>query len=132
MLHFVFTVFSLSNHGQKIMVQNHLQELALVIGRMGLKLVIFMLVRISIALTIKLENIVRLLKISGKVWIATKKDEEEYKARMIIMIGIAKFLLLQALAFRGQDESSSSNNRGNFLEMLKWYKGKDKEAENFS
>jgi hypothetical protein len=72
------------------MVQNHLQELALVIGRMGLKLVIFMLVRISIALTIKLENIVRLLKISGKVWIATKKDEEEYKARMIIMIGIAK------------------------------------------
>jgi hypothetical protein len=59
---------------------------------------------------------------------ATKKDEEEYKARMIIMIGIAKILLLQALAFRGHDESSGSNNRGNFLEMLKWYKGKDEKA----
>uniref|UniRef100_A0A8I6Y8A0 TTF-type domain-containing protein n=1 Tax=Hordeum vulgare subsp. vulgare TaxID=112509 RepID=A0A8I6Y8A0_HORVV len=59
---------------------------------------------------------------------ATKKEEEEYKARMTIMIGIAKFLLLQALAFRGHDESSRSNNRGNFLEMLKWYKGKDDKA----
>ena len=59
---------------------------------------------------------------------ATKKDEEEYKASITIMIGIAKFLLLQALAFRGHDESSSSNNRGNFLEMLKWYKGKDEKA----
>ena len=59
---------------------------------------------------------------------ATKKDEEDYKARITIMIGIAKFLLLQALAFRGHDESSGSNNIGNFLEMLKWYKGKDEKA----
>ena len=59
---------------------------------------------------------------------ATKKDEEEYKARITIMIGIANFLLLQALAFRGHDESSRSNNKGNFLEMLKWYKGKDEKA----
>jgi hypothetical protein len=36
----------------------------------------------------------------------TKKGEEEYKACMMIMIGIANFLLLQALAFRGHDESS--------------------------
>ena len=59
---------------------------------------------------------------------ATKKDEEEYRARLTIMLGIAKFLLLQALAFRGHDESSSSSNRGNFLEMLKWYKEKDENA----
>ncbi|KAI4965078.1 hypothetical protein ZWY2020_057526 [Hordeum vulgare] len=59
---------------------------------------------------------------------ATKKDEEEYKARMTIMIGIAIFFLLQALAFRGHDEFSRSNNRGNFLEMLKWYKGNDEKA----
>ncbi|KAH7676979.1 Ribonuclease H-like protein [Dioscorea alata] len=31
------------------------------------------------------------------------------------------FLLLQGLAFRRHDESSSSTNRGNFLEMLNWY-----------
>jgi hypothetical protein len=36
---------------------------------MELKLVVFMLVRISIVLTIKLEKNARLLKIRGKVWI---------------------------------------------------------------
>ena len=60
--------------------------------------------------------------------VATKKDEEEYRARLTIMLAISKFLLLQALAFRGHDESSSSNNRGNFLEMLKWYKERDEKV----
>ncbi|XP_062209975.1 uncharacterized protein LOC133911654 [Phragmites australis] len=59
---------------------------------------------------------------------ASKKEEEDYRARITIMLGIAKFLLLQALAFRGHDESSSSKNKGNFLEMLKWYKEKDEKA----
>jgi hypothetical protein len=54
--------------------------------------------------------------------------EEKYKARLIIVLGIVRFLLLQALAFRGHDESSSSTNRGNFLEMLEWYKNKDPKA----
>jgi hypothetical protein len=47
---------------------------------------------------------------------------------LTIVLGIVRFLILQALAFRGHDESSSSTNRGNFLEMLEWYKNKDPKA----
>jgi hypothetical protein len=32
------------------------------------------------------------------------------------------------MLFRGHDESSSSSNKGNFLEMVEWYKAKDKNA----
>ena len=59
-----------------------------------------------------------------------KKSEEEYKGRMLIILGVIRFLLLQAHAFRGHDESSSSGNKGNFLEMVEWYKAKDKNAAN--
>jgi hypothetical protein len=53
------------------------------------------------------------------VWSAwSTEDEEKYKARITIMLGIVIFLLLQALAFRGHDESATSSNKGNFLEML--------------
>jgi hypothetical protein len=53
-----------------MMVLNPLQRLGLIIGRMQLKLVIFfMLVKISIVLTIKLGNTARLSEISGNVWI---------------------------------------------------------------
>ncbi|XP_066322825.1 uncharacterized protein [Miscanthus floridulus] len=44
------------------------------------------------------------------------------------MLGIARFLLLQALAFRGHDESKTSRNKGNFMEMLEWYRKKDPKA----
>jgi hypothetical protein len=56
------------------------------------------------------------------------KDQQVYKARMIIMLGVIRFLMLQALAFRGHDESESSKNKGNFLEMMDWYKKKDPNA----
>ncbi|XP_044321404.1 uncharacterized protein [Triticum aestivum] len=59
----------------------------------------------------------------------TIKTQEEYKARLIIILGVIRFLLLQALAFRGHDESSSSKNRGNFLEMMSWYREKDPNAK---
>jgi hypothetical protein len=63
------------------------------------------------------------------VWTVTSAMEEEaYKARLTIMLGIARFLLLQALAFRGHDESKTSKNKGNFLEMLEWYRKKDPKA----
>jgi hypothetical protein len=54
--------------------------------------------------------------------------EEEYRGRLIIILGVVRFLLLQAHAFRGHDESSKSSNKGNFLEMLDWYKEKDAKA----
>ncbi|KAL6645705.1 hypothetical protein ACP70R_017313 [Stipagrostis hirtigluma subsp. patula] len=58
----------------------------------------------------------------------SNKKDEKYRARMIIILGVARFLLLQAHAFRGHDETESSTNKGNFLEMLRWYKEKDKKA----
>jgi hypothetical protein len=59
-----------------------------------------------------------------------KKMEEEYKGCLLVILGVVRFLLLQALAFRGHDESSTSSNKGNFLELLKWYKDKDKNVAN--
>uniref|UniRef100_A0A453F7R8 DUF4371 domain-containing protein n=1 Tax=Aegilops tauschii subsp. strangulata TaxID=200361 RepID=A0A453F7R8_AEGTS len=55
----------------------------------------------------------------------SNKKEEEYKARLLIIMGIVKFLLLQALAFRGHDESTSSMNKGNFRELLDLFIKKD-------
>jgi hypothetical protein len=59
----------------------------------------------------------------------TNSEQEKYKARLLILLGVVKFLLLQGLAFRGHDESSTSKNKGNFKEMLEWYTKKDPEAE---
>ncbi|KAL6870766.1 hypothetical protein ACP4OV_014614 [Aristida adscensionis] len=59
-----------------------------------------------------------------------KKSKEEYKGRLIVVLGVIRFLLLQALAFRGHDESCDSDNKGNFLEMVQWYKEKDKNVAN--
>ncbi|WVZ50939.1 hypothetical protein U9M48_002142, partial [Paspalum notatum var. saurae] len=57
-----------------------------------------------------------------------KTGEEIYKGRLIIILGVVRFLLLQAHAFCGHDESANSSNKGNFLEMIEWYKGKDENA----
>ena len=59
----------------------------------------------------------------------SQKQEEEYKARLLIILGIVKFLILQALAFRGHDESTSSMNKGNFKELLDLFIKKDPKVE---
>ncbi|KAH7681808.1 Ribonuclease H-like protein [Dioscorea alata] len=51
----------------------------------------------------------------------SKEMEIAYRARITAVLRVVRFLLLQGLAFRGHDESSSSTNKGNFLEMLNWY-----------
>jgi hypothetical protein len=63
------------------------------------------------------------------VWaVTTAAEEVAYKAHLTIMLGIPRFLLLQALAFCGHDESKTSKNKGNFLEMLDRYRKKDPKA----
>ncbi|XP_039133325.1 zinc finger MYM-type protein 1-like [Dioscorea cayenensis subsp. rotundata] len=47
--------------------------------------------------------------------------EVEYRTRLTAVLDVTRFLLKQGLAFRGHDESSSSLNKGNFLELLEWY-----------
>jgi hypothetical protein len=38
--------------------------------------------------------------------------------------------MAQGMAFRGYDESSTSLNRGNFREMIDWYKDKNENVKN--
>ncbi|XP_042414977.1 zinc finger MYM-type protein 1-like [Zingiber officinale] len=47
--------------------------------------------------------------------------EVSYRKRLTSILKVIRFLLLQGLPFRGHDESSTSSNKGNFLELLKWY-----------
>ncbi|KAH7685609.1 Ribonuclease H-like protein [Dioscorea alata] len=47
--------------------------------------------------------------------------EIDYCSRLTAVLDVVRILLVQDLAFRGHDESSSSKNKGNFLEILNWY-----------
>ncbi|XP_042423308.1 zinc finger MYM-type protein 1-like [Zingiber officinale] len=47
--------------------------------------------------------------------------EVAYRKRLTSNLKVIRFFLLQGLPFWGHDESSTSFNRGNFLELLKWY-----------
>ncbi|WVZ98208.1 hypothetical protein U9M48_043676 [Paspalum notatum var. saurae] len=60
----------------------------------------------------------------------TEQQEEKYLGRLTVILTIVRFLLLQALAFRGHNESSTSSNKGNFLQLLDWLKMRDEGAKN--
>ncbi|XP_059310040.1 uncharacterized protein LOC132061202 [Lycium ferocissimum] len=47
--------------------------------------------------------------------------KHEYWLRLTASIDVVRLLVNQGFAFRGHDESKSSLNRGNFLEILSWY-----------
>ena len=63
--------------------------------------------------------------ISSQLSRATEEAEELYRIRLTSSLECSKFLIAQGMAFRGHDESSTSLNRGNFLEMIDWYKDKN-------
>ncbi|KAK7320132.1 hypothetical protein RJT34_04866 [Clitoria ternatea] len=44
--------------------------------------------------------------------------KEDYRTHLTAIVDCIRFLLCQGLAFRGNDESTSSCNKGNFLELL--------------
>lgn len=50
----------------------------------------------------------------------SKIVKAEYRTRLTATVDCIRFLLRQGLAFRGHDESETSCNRGNFLELLKF------------
>ena len=58
------------------------------------------------------------------------KQEEAYLGRLTVVLAVVRFLLLQALAFRGHDESYTSSNKVNYLELMDWLKKRDKDAKN--
>jgi len=49
----------------------------------------------------------------------TIEEVQKNRLRLMTIIESVRWLSLQACAFRGHDESSASNNRGNFLEMIR-------------
>jgi hypothetical protein len=59
---------------------------------------------------------------------ASREAEDLYKIRLTSSLACSRFLLMQGLAFRGHDESSSPLNKGNFLELIYWMKDKIKEV----
>lgn len=59
---------------------------------------------------------------------ASREAEDLYKIRLTSSLACSRFLLMQGLAFRGHDESSSSLNKGNFLELIYWIKDKIEEV----
>ncbi|XP_039143986.1 uncharacterized protein LOC120281142 [Dioscorea cayenensis subsp. rotundata] len=50
-----------------------------------------------------------------------RQMEIDYRSRLTSVLDVVRILLVQGLAFCGHDESSSSKNRGNFLEIFNWY-----------
>lgn len=54
-----------------------------------------------------------------------------YKIRLTYSLRCLKFLLHQGLAFRGHRENEESNNRGNFIELLKWLAANNEEVNKY-
>ena len=57
------------------------------------------------------------------------RREEAYRIRLTATLDVIRFLLSQGLPMRGHDESSTSLNRGNFLELLNWYSLRNEEVD---
>ncbi|KAM3200548.1 hypothetical protein P3L10_032910 [Capsicum annuum] len=51
----------------------------------------------------------------------SNKDKYGCRIRLVASIDVARLLVRQGLVFRDHDESKSSLNRGNFLEILSFY-----------
>ncbi|PIA40218.1 hypothetical protein AQUCO_02500131v1 [Aquilegia coerulea] len=50
----------------------------------------------------------------------SSQARSEYRVRLKASVDCVHFLLKQGLAFRGHNETTNSNNRGNFLELLEF------------
>ena len=67
--------------------------------------------------------------VATKFRVYSKEAEVFYKIRLTASLDCARYLIAQGEAFRGHDESSTSINKGNFLELLDWYKNKKEDVK---
>ncbi|XP_044947359.1 zinc finger MYM-type protein 1-like [Hordeum vulgare subsp. vulgare] len=67
--------------------------------------------------------------LKSKVTTYTKGSLEKYETRVDTSLGIVSYLALQGEPFRGHDESTTSLNKGNFLELLDWVKERNPEVK---
>ena len=58
----------------------------------------------------------------------SKESEIKNKIRLTAALDCARFLLMHGHSFRGHDESDSSLNKGNYREMIDWYKDKKEDV----
>ncbi|KAI5391632.1 hypothetical protein KIW84_076446 [Lathyrus oleraceus] len=56
--------------------------------------------------------------IEGVLCNQSNQVKEDYQVHLTCIIDCIRYLLAQGLAFRGNDESISSRNKGNFLELM--------------
>ncbi|KAL9675399.1 hypothetical protein QQ045_003601 [Rhodiola kirilowii] len=65
-----------------------------------------------------------LMRQAQSIVVALNKQSEitkkEHRIRLNASIDVSRFLLNQGLPFRGHDECEESNNRGNFMELIKY------------
>ena len=54
----------------------------------------------------------------------SREEEKRYEICLTSSLDVARFLISQGDAFHGHDETSSSLNKGNYREMVEWYKNK--------
>ena len=62
--------------------------------------------------------------VARRIDVISKEEEKRYGIRLNSSLDVARFLIMQGDAFRGHDESSTSNNKGTYREMVDWYKDK--------
>ena len=67
--------------------------------------------------------------VKHKVTSYSKDALVKYETRLETSLGIISYLALQGEPFRGHDQSTTSLNRGNFLELLDWYKQRNEEVK---
>jgi hypothetical protein len=67
--------------------------------------------------------------VSCKMLTYSKAADIAYKICLTASLDCARYLVAQGEAFRGHDESSTSINKGNFRELLDWYKDKNDEVK---
>ncbi|CAD6342896.1 unnamed protein product [Miscanthus lutarioriparius] len=62
--------------------------------------------------------------VSRKLVEVSIEEEKRYEIRLTSSLDVARFLISQGEPFHGDDESSTSLNKGTFREMIDWYKDK--------
>ena len=66
--------------------------------------------------------------VSTKFACGTVESHRLYKIRLTSSLECVRYLIAQGLSFHGHDESTTSLNKGNFLEMIDWLKDSNEEV----
>ncbi|XP_020695371.2 zinc finger MYM-type protein 1 [Dendrobium catenatum] len=82
----------------------------------------------------KSEDLINLkLQSVPTLWLSKDdKNKKEYRVLLSAAVDCVRFLLKQGLSFRGHDEASDSNNKGNYLELFHFLANHNEEIKKVS